>query len=351
MEARHFALHRASKGAAPPAFITMPDGSIVRGAKKGGMTDHIAGPHMIPNVGREAMVPAECVRRKPKAKARSKVEPPKLAPKVPAWAPKKEVKGKKKEGRRERSRSRSRKRRRDDGSEGDASAGSDAGSPRTEGVSPPAVRLREPTEEERQLAFRREKEAKEASSTSMVEAREREDKRLQEELKKLKEMEEARKRKEDLDKARKQKLNGMFAFGDDDEEGDDSKARVARERQLADDRRRRGDRLVVTGETIASSSSSLRGDSSTLAVTPSMSSTPRLATSGSVTALDIDGVGHDHKFSKVWKDWDASKKDDPGEIARQFMKVAQIKRRGYSAPSAGSRGGRSRSRSRSRGRR
>jgi len=213
------------------------------------------------------------------------------------------------------------------------------------------VRLREPTEEERQLAFRREKEAKEASSTSMVEAREREDKRLQEELKKLKEMDEARKRKDDLDKARKQKLNGMFAFGDDDEEGDDSKARVARERQLADDRRRRGDRLVVTGETIASSSSSLRGDSSTLAVTPSMSSTPRLATSGSVTALDIDGVGHDHKFSKVWKDWDASKKDDPGEIARQFMKVAQIKRRGYSAPSAGSRGGRSRSRSRSRGRR
>ena len=46
--------------------------SNLPGARSGGMTHHIQGPHLIPNVGREAMLNAEVVRRKPKAK--SKVE-------------------------------------------------------------------------------------------------------------------------------------------------------------------------------------------------------------------------------------------------------------------------------------
>jgi len=40
------------------------------GARSGGVTSHIQGPHLIPNVGREAMLGAEVVRRKPKSKAK-----------------------------------------------------------------------------------------------------------------------------------------------------------------------------------------------------------------------------------------------------------------------------------------
>merc|ERR1740129_1519025 len=43
--------------------VQLPDGTTVRGAKKGGLTDHLSGPHLIPNVGREAMIPREVVRR------------------------------------------------------------------------------------------------------------------------------------------------------------------------------------------------------------------------------------------------------------------------------------------------
>merc|ERR1712070_525274 len=74
-----------------------------------------------------------------------------------------------------------------------------------------------------------------------------------------------------------------------------------------------------------------------------------LGLAGNLTAADLDGRHHDHKFSKVWKDWDAAKKSDPGEIAKQFMKIAAIKRRGY-VPGGGRGAPESRSRSRSRGR-
>ncbi|CAJ1334303.1 unnamed protein product [Effrenium voratum] len=40
------------------------------GARSGGVTAHIQGPHLIPNVGREAMLAAEVVRRRPKNKAK-----------------------------------------------------------------------------------------------------------------------------------------------------------------------------------------------------------------------------------------------------------------------------------------
>ena len=40
------------------------------GARSGGVTNHIQGPHLVPNVGREAMLVAEVVRRKPKSKAK-----------------------------------------------------------------------------------------------------------------------------------------------------------------------------------------------------------------------------------------------------------------------------------------
>jgi len=147
------------------------------------------------------------------------------------------------------------------------------------------------------------------------------------------------KKKNEQDKARRTKLSGMFAFTEDDmndeEDEEAQRARAAKEKQMAEEKRGKRDRLALMPEANQPSASS----------TSQASAGPRLVTSkDAVTALDIDGIGHDHKFSKVWKDWDASKKDDPGEIARQFMKVSAIKRRGYGPPSKR----RSRSRSRSR---
>ena len=61
---------------------------------------------------------------------------------------------------------------------------------------------------------------------------------------------------------------------------------------------------------------------------------------------------------KCWKNWDFAKADDPGEVARQFMRVTAAKRRGY-APDRrdggghqghGGHGGHGGRRSRSRGR-
>mmetsp|Transcript_81595 Transcript_81595/g.166232 ORF Transcript_81595/g.166232 Transcript_81595/m.166232 type:complete len:107 (-) Transcript_81595:473-793(-) len=49
----------------------------LQGARSGGMTHHIQGPHLIPNVGREAMLAAEVVRRKPKSKAKAEKPDPK----------------------------------------------------------------------------------------------------------------------------------------------------------------------------------------------------------------------------------------------------------------------------------
>lgn len=52
---------------------------------------------------------------------------------------------------------------------------------------------------------------------------------------------------------------------------------------------------------------------------------------------------------KCWKNWDFAKADDPGEVARQFMRVTAAKRRGY-APDRRDGGGHGGRRSRSRGR-
>jgi len=291
----------------------LPDGGLIAGAKRGGMTDHISGPHLIPNCGREAMVPAECVRRQRPVK---KVVQPPPQPKAHG----REAAGKKKNrGKpgRARSQSRSRDRSRDRSEASDRSE---------EERLPARSRSEEATiaAEDKQLKEFREQEAREA-----------EDRRRAEEVRKLNELADARRRKQELDEARKKKLGGMFAMGEDDSEDEDTKrARDTKERARAEERRLR-ERQEGRTEDSASSSSAL----------VAAGGAPRLqhVSKGDVaTALDIDGHMHEHKFSKVWKDWDASKRDDPGEIARQFMKVSAIKRRGYAAPS-------NRSRSRSRG--
>jgi len=337
-----------SAGDIPAGFIVLPDGAVVRGAKKGGITDHIAGPHLIPNCGREAMVPAECVRRARPA-PKKKAEPPKptfdlkdLKAAQKAMKRQLEEKARKRSRSRHRSRERSQdrsRRVRGGSSEPPRSRSKSAGAGKEEEDSPERpVKSKEQWEEDLRKEAQQEAERKEREAVSThVQAQ-----RLAEEKKKLDELEAAKKRKEDQDKSRRQKLSGMFALNDDDMEEEDNsqveKAKMTRERQLAADRRE------------ARSLSAMPAASTAVVAQPTSSggsNLPRLNTKDSVTALDIDGSGHDHKFSRVWKDWDASKKDDPGEIARQFMKVCAIKRRGYGGGAAGSRG---RDRSRSRGR-
>lgn len=327
----------------------LPTGEVVRGAKKGGITDHIAGPHLIPNVGREAMVPAECVRRQrpaPKPK-------PQAQPKAPPLAPTSGGRKKKKKGghgehheRRGHSHSPSPSHSPHRGSWSAGRRGHSA-SP-----SPGAERV---VEAERQHAEKLAKLARQFQGPSpepgpppeldrhaAEEAGRREQRRLEEEQRKLRLLEEARRKKEELDATRRKKLGGLFALNDDDDEDDDAqKARAAMEKRLAEERRSQRERPTSLDGAGALGTAKPAASSSTVSIPP------RITGKEGVTALDIDGSAHDHKFSKVWKDWDASKKDDPGEIARQFMKVSAIKRRGYCAqPRRG--GSRSRSRSRRR---
>lgn len=289
-------------------MIPLPDGGFVRGAKKGGLTDHIAGMHLIPNVGREAMVPAECVRRaKPKPK--------------PKPEPKPKPKPKPEPSKRKRRRGRSHSPRRDERRASSSSSGSSQERRPRPGPSGAAAEAEvakpKTTRDEERL---REQELQE---------------RIEEEKKKLQELEEARKKKQELEKARKKNLGGAFALTEEEEDEDEKRARQAQEIAKAEERRLTRERLALPP-----------GESASSAARPVAQA--RLATSSDVlTAADIDGSQHDHQFSKVWKDWDATKKDDPGEIARQFMKITAIKRRGFGRE-PGARGERSRSRSRRR---
>lgn len=203
----------------------LPTGEVVRGAKKGGITDHIAGPHLIPNVGREAMVPAECVRRQrpaPKPK-------PQAQPKAPPLAPTSGGRKKKKKGghgehheRRGHSHSPSPSHSPHRGSWSAGRRGHSA-SP-----SPGAERV---VEAERQHAEKLAKLARQFQGPSpepgpppeldrhaAEEAGRREQRRLEEEQRKLRLLEEARRKKEELDATRRKKLGGLFALNDDDDE-------------------------------------------------------------------------------------------------------------------------------------
>jgi len=174
----------------------------------------------------------------------------------------------------------------------------------------------------------------------------REERRREEERRQLLELEEARRKRQELDAVRKKKLGSAFALTEDDIEAEEAegeqRARAARELAKTEERRAKRDRLnaplasgVFGGDAGSSASSS--------ALVPVGVGQSMDSVTSATTALDIDGSLHEHKYSKVWKDWDAKKRDDPGEIARMFMKVSAIKRRGYGT----SKGGRSRSRSRS----
>eukprot|EP00429_Kryptoperidinium_foliaceum_P068398 CAMPEP_0176054334 /NCGR_PEP_ID=MMETSP0120_2-20121206/27033_1 /TAXON_ID=160619 /ORGANISM="Kryptoperidinium foliaceum, Strain CCMP 1326" /LENGTH=372 /DNA_ID=CAMNT_0017387799 /DNA_START=51 /DNA_END=1170 /DNA_ORIENTATION=+ len=337
-------------------FLMLPTGDVVRGAKKGGITDHIAGPHLIPNVGREAMVPAEVVvRRRPAPKP--KAQPPPQPKPQAQKASKRKKKGQQSKGEahppgdrrgaepphpdsasespsHDRDRDRTRTRSRTAGRRGrsEASDSSNEGTRRGKSDVPERVDHTEKLEKlERHLEGRHSRSPDAVRPPASKhdqelldrqhaeEARQREQRRLEEEQRKLRQLEEARKKKEELDNARRKKLGGLFALTEDDDEDDEAqKARAAMEKRLAEERRSKRERPTSMEGSGALGSSQPAASSSTVAIPA------RVTGKEGVTALDIDGSAHDHKFSKVWKDWDASKKDDPGEIARQFMKVSAI---------------------------
>mmetsp|Transcript_26681 Transcript_26681/g.41545 ORF Transcript_26681/g.41545 Transcript_26681/m.41545 type:complete len:340 (-) Transcript_26681:90-1109(-) len=305
-----------------------------RGAKKGGLTDHLSGVHLIPNVGREAMVPGEVVRRQPR-KPKAKPEP---APKPALKLPLPKVK--------HRSNGRSRARSQDRSKDRRGRSASSSYSASDEAPVDDATRARLRQEAERR---RREEEAAKKRA-------EEEQRRKEEEQRKLKELEDLRQKQLDMQSERKQKLGGLFALTEDDIDAEEDektrRARIAKEKARME--KKALERPALAEPTRASYSTAIAAVGPSTERRSSSSSTTEIAelsTNGNLTAADLDGSLHDHKFSKVWKDWDSGKKSDPGEIARQFMKIAAIKRRGYAPTGRDPLAGRPGSRSRSRGRR
>lgn len=299
-----------------------------RGAKKGGLTDHLSGVHLIPNVGREAMVPREVVRRQPRAPKAKAPEAPKTKLPPPKVAKKNRSSGRSRARSRDpRSRDRSKERRERSPSSYSYSGDEDA----------KALRSKEAEKERRQEEIVKKRE-------------EEERRRKEEEQRKLKELEDLRQKQLDQQSERKQKLGGLFALTEDDIDAEeDEKARRARiAKEKARMEKKALERPAPRSPTRASYGSSTAAVGPATRSSSSSGDMVELSSNGNLTAADLDGSLHDHKFSKVWKDWDAGKKSDPGEIARQFMKIAAIKRRGYAPTRGDPLAGRSRSRSRGR---
>jgi len=329
-----------ANAAYPIKTFNREDALQKRGAKKGGMTDHLSGIHLIPNVGREAMVPREVVRRQPR-KPKAKAEPPKPATKLPLS----KVKHRSSHESRPRSRERSKDRR------GRSASSSYSAS--------------EELDDETRVRLRQEAEKRRKEEEIVKKRADEEQRRKEEEQRKLKELEDIRQKQLDMQSERKQKLGGLFALTEDDIDAEEDektrRARIAKERARIE--KKALDRGTAPEPTRAGYSTAIAAVGPTSRPSSSSAEMAELSSNGNLTAADLDGSLHDHKFSKVWKDWDSGKKSDPGEIARQFMKIAAIKRRGYAPtrgdPLAGGSGGstgggqqrRPVSRSRSRGRR
>lgn len=160
---------------------------------------------------------------------------------------------------------------------------------------------------------------KSTSSISGDQYGEVEQARLAQEKAKLIELKQAMEKRKDMEVARKQKLSGAFALTEDDIDEPEMPPGKIRKSSSSSSKRR-----MVAG---ASGSAPLPYETSLMLHNPELDSGE--APTNLQTAADLDGKYHTHKFSAVWKDWSSSKKDDPGEIAKQFMKIAAIKRRGY----------------------
>jgi len=318
---------------AQAAAKALNSSSNVKGARKGGITQHISGPHLIPNVGREAMLPGEVVcRRKlpPTTKKHSDHSKEKRASTGGSRHHRSVSPSAGSIDRQGRSPTRSRSqsleppsrspRRASEGRLTSVSVSRQGKEESAQAAPPepiePQIQKPEIQKEDPDVAKKRQQRERQA----FVDAEKR---RSEDEKQKLKELEEAKRRAKDLNESRKKKLGGAFALGADDEDDVSDRQRLARE--LAQASRRGSSRPLLT-------------DSQGTGTASSGSALPEGA---KAAATDIDGRLHDHKYSRVWKDWDSNKRADPGEVARQFMKIAAIKRRGVDAPR------RARSRSRS----
>lgn len=267
----------------------------LQGAKKGGLTQHIAGPHLIPNKGREAMVPREVVRRRqPAAPKLTQLE--RLSHGAHLGQDKRDRsedrKRRRRKGRRSRSRSkRSRSRNDDDSSDEDRRVRDERSRKKRE-------ELDKKTEEERKVA---EDKAKEAVEAHLADVR-----RRSEEAAKLKQVQQAR----------KSNLQGIFALSEEQmgevENDDEEKKRLAEERARADQqaKERRHNQRSHLEHKMRALDEDLTKTKIPGAGTPFIDPTK------------LPGGG----FEKCWKDWDQAKQSDPGELARQFMKVSAMKR-------------------------
>merc|ERR1712232_1266303 len=137
---------------------------------------------------------------------------------------------------------------------------------------------------------------------------------------KLQELMEAKRKQQALAAERKKKLGGAFALDEDDIEGDTNHLAdwSAARRQLS--QKKTAGVFQPLAEVGRSSSASSRRSEA-------MAPDRLMETGATVTAADIDGSFHDHKFAHAWKDWDATKKDNAGEVAKRFMRIAALKRR------------------------
>eukprot|EP00747_Dinoflagellata_sp_TGD_P189063 gnl/TRDRNA2_/TRDRNA2_48916_c0_seq2.p1 gnl/TRDRNA2_/TRDRNA2_48916_c0~~gnl/TRDRNA2_/TRDRNA2_48916_c0_seq2.p1 ORF type:complete len:349 (-),score=78.59 gnl/TRDRNA2_/TRDRNA2_48916_c0_seq2:58-1104(-) len=336
-------------------------GGSMHGAKKGGITSHLAGVHMIPNCGREAMVPAEVVRRKKPLPKKSAGPDPRQEKKQQQELERERERRRREQERRQREKQRATgSRSRDRHKSRDRDSSSESRSRRR----PRSESGDEKVDDEEKL--RQEEEAKAAREAKRIRDmelfREREKVREEEERQRIKEFEIQKAQDKKLQEQRRKKLGGAFALDDDDDaEQEAAAARERRQKELELASRRvqvrdKSSEWLNQGFSISYSSTS---SSSELAIVNASHaanasepprSLPPIGEGGKLSATDIDGSQHEHAFSKVWKDWDATKRD-PGEVARQFMKIAAIKRRGVDGPPTDARGRPRRSRSRSRGRR
>ncbi|CAE7690192.1 DNAJC10 [Symbiodinium pilosum] len=258
----------------------------VQGARSGGMTHHIQGPHLIPNVGREAMLVAEVIRRRPKAKSKPALAKPQVHA-TEKKVHKKERKEPKKKRRKESERS------------GSNSPRSRCSRSRTK------ARERdwsaEGSEEEEVEAFGAPEETPELMPGLDSD---REARRIEEERKQLQLLKEVQEKRRKQESERKKNLGGIFALSEDD--FDKEEHEQAKRAQAAQEEARSEKQHLRHPTSLRGSQS--RKDS---------------------TLLDESAPGSG--FDKCWKNWDFTKAEDPAEVARQFMRVTAAKRRGYGA--------------------
>ncbi|CAE7224212.1 unnamed protein product [Symbiodinium sp. CCMP2592] len=301
--------------------MTRGDRGGVQGARSGGMTHHIQGPHLVPNVGREAMLVAEVIRRRPpKAKAKSSKPQAPLVPSVPSS-----------ERRGEKAQAKPREKRKRKDSERARSSSVPPRKSRSRTQVRPEHDSPDADGEEDEAA---EEDAIEGALPALDVNSEHEARRIEEERRQLQRLKEVQEKKRKQESERRRNLGGVFALSADDfDKEEDERAKRAQAAQ----EEARSEKQQLRHPTSRTSASQRRDEK-----------------------MVLDDGSPGSGFDKCWKNWDFTKAEDPAEVARQFMRVTAAKRRGYGGAARDARDGgtrnerpereRRRSRSGSRGR-